>query len=111
MKALTKKLARLTNRPTCYELAVKHSDGRAFLVGYCQSKSRQAIFNMARKVGPQLVKLTGTEKITFAEKARNGAVMGEWKIVWTGRTQRNAYCEGELVFILDMEKSDEGEGH
>jgi len=95
-------IERLANRPTRYELAVKHTDGREYLLSYCFRKTRRTILNIAYKFGPELVKLTGTEDITFAKKATAGATMGEWKIVWTGRTQRNAYSEGELTFILNV---------
>ena len=100
---LTEKLARLQNRSTRYELAVKHPDGRAYLVTYAQSRTRHIIMVAVNNAGTELVKLTGSKDITFAKKAKAGATIGEWKIVWTGRTQRQAYCEGELTFILDIE--------
>ena len=94
-----RRLARCRNRRTLYELAVKHADGRAVLLGYCDRHSRNMLYRVACKHGPKLAALTGAESLTFGAKSRDGATIGDWSIVWTGRTQRDAIMEGELPYI------------
>lgn len=99
---LTDRLARLHNRPTRYELAATHADGRKVLIAYSPRRNRQGLLAAARERGELLVKLAGTDSITFAKLAAGGATMGAWSIKYTGRTQREAYTEGELPYIGDV---------
>ena len=93
------KLARLKNYRTRYELAIHNTEGQSYLIAYCESKRRQTILSAVNKRALKLVKLTGHDEITFAKKSKDGAVMGDWSIVWTGRTQRDAICENELTWV------------
>lgn len=93
------KLARIKNRHTAYELALIKGEER-ILVGYSVSRSRGTLSRMVSKHGPAIVTLPGAEdKITFAKKASEGAVIGEWLVKYTGRTQHEAICAGELAWI------------
>ena len=95
------RLARIRNRQTLYELTIAHPDGRRYLVAYAQSKGRTDLWRSvtSEKRVDRIVKLTGTEEITFAKRAADGATMGDWAIRFTGRTQRDCIVEGELTYI------------
>ena len=93
------RLTRLQRYATCYELAIRHADGRTYLLAYCGSKSRETVFRIARKHGTRIVEVTGVDQIFFAKRSADGAIVGDWRIVWTGRTERDAITNGELPFI------------
>jgi len=97
----TQQLERLRHYATRYELVAVKGD-RTVLVTYTSQKSRDGIYSSAQHRGEALAKLTGTETITFAKKAKDGAEMNGWKINFSGRTQRDAICNGEHPFILDL---------
>ncbi len=89
------------NTPTRYEIvATNAKDGRKVLVGYTPRKGREGIFQMLAKNGEAWVKFSGAEDITFGKRVSDGAVSGDWKLNFSGRTQRDARTEGELVFFV-----------
>jgi hypothetical protein len=91
-------LARLKNYRTRYECTM--TDGnQTFLLAYSPGRSRQDMLNIARKHGQRIVDITKSENITFAKKVAEGAMCGDWKIRFTGRTQRDCILEGEKPFI------------
>ena len=98
-KTLSERLTRLKNYRTRYELAVSNFIGQSYLLAYCGSKRRQTVLEVVRKHGLRLTRLTGQEEITFAKRAADGAMLGDWKVSWTGRTQREAICNNELIWI------------
>lgn len=85
---------------TLYELAIENGEQR-LLLAYCSNRTRQTIWKVARQHGERLVALTGEENITFAKRAGDGAAMGDWRIRWTGRTQREA-VDSKLPWIGDQ---------
>ena len=97
----SEKLERIALYRTAYELIATDGTQRV-LVCYCESKSRQTIFKVARKHGEKLVKLCSSETIHFAKRSSDGATIGAWTIRFSGRTQREAIMEGELPFIGHM---------
>jgi hypothetical protein len=101
MQTIEQKLERLRNRRTLYELIVQRGDCK-LLVGYTQ-KTRDSLFKQARRVGESLVKITRSENITLAKKVGDGAVMGEWTLCWTGRTERDAIIGGEYPFVRESD--------
>ncbi len=107
---LERRLARLKNYRTRYELAIRHPDGRCYLVSYSDRKSRDAIFHSvaAESRATRLIELTGDPQIRFGKRVADGATMGEWTVNFTGRTQRECFLgDGgpELDYIGDREVS------
>lgn len=98
---LQKKLERLANRSTAYELAAIHPDGRRVLIAYSR-KGRRGIFSAVRNRGEAVAALCQSQEFAFAKRAADGATCGEWSIRFTGRTQRDAYVEGELTYVGDL---------
>mgnify|MGYP005823231145 CR=1 FL=1 len=102
MMTLTNKqaerLRRIARYRTAYELAITNNTD-TYLVRYSASKSRRSLLANCRFSADQLVSLTGSEEITWGNRAADGAVMGDWRITWTGRTEREAIIEGEHPFI------------
>jgi len=95
---------------TLYELIAEHLDGRRYLVCYTSRKGRTDLWHAVTGDNHEgrrdcLIELTGSDRITFAKPARNGATMGvdgEWSIRFSGRTQRD--CQGsELPYVGDLE--------
>ena len=90
-----------TGRPTLYELAITKGDQR-FLIMYCGRQGRSTIWDCCQEHGLKLVALTGCENLTFAKLTRDGAMMGDWQIRFTGRTQRDAHSTNQLPWIGDL---------
>lgn len=92
------------NRPTRYELAAKHADGRAYLICYCCGKGRRDVLAAVREPAraSRLVHLAGSDDITFGKRVADGARFGGWVINFTGRTQREAIIAGELPYCGDL---------
>jgi hypothetical protein len=95
------KLARLQHYATRYELAAIRGNERVLIV-YTPRKNRQVLWASLRERAEAVCALTGASEVTFGKKAADGATMGEWRICFTGRTQREAIIEGELPFVLDL---------
>lgn len=100
---LERKLARLKNYHTRYELVATSRD-RKVLIGYTTRTNRRGIDALVCEENRvhAIVKLTGTETIHFAKRAADGATMGDWTIRFSGRTQRECYIEGELAYVCDI---------
>jgi len=96
---LQEKLARIKNYSTRYELVAIHSDGRKVLVGYTPRRGRSGLYDMLATNGPAWVKFSGAENVTFGKRVADGAISGDWSINFSGRTQRDAICNGELPFF------------
>lgn len=99
--AARRRLHALRNRRALYELALTHPDGRRVLLAYTDGKSRTAVLKAIRRRGPAVVSLTGSESVTFARKAADGATIGEWSVNHTGRTEREAITDGPLPYVGD----------
>lgn len=79
------------NYPTFYELAAENlDDKRRVLVAYCRRKGRKAIYDSLANRLEHVKSLFGTSQIDWAAQAKDGAMMGRWRIHWTGRTEREA---------------------
>lgn len=94
----SERLASLKNSSTLYELAIVRGAER-YRVCYSARKSRDGMFDAVTSDGRAelLVAFTGSEDIKFAKRAADGGTMGEWSVIWTGRTERQAISEGELT--------------
>lgn len=87
-------------RATLYEL-VAERDGRRILVAYCQSRTRRGLYNALSNRLDHIQRVIGTKAIDWADRARDGATMGAWRVWWTGRTERDARASGTLPYIGD----------
>jgi hypothetical protein len=89
-------LAALRNRRTLWELVLKHADGRIWLLGYCDRKTRAMLYRVVCKHAEALAVLTGTSVLDLDGQA---GAMAEWVVAWSGRTQRDCYVEGVHQYI------------
>ena len=86
--------------PTRYEITARHADGRELLVVYTSQKSRNGLLKAIR----------GNASVLFPEDALFYGLSAKplphvtccnWIIGFSGRTQRQAYSEGERPFVLE----------
>lgn len=101
---MLRRLNRLKYGRTRYELVAAHPDGRRILVGYT-SKGRRGLAAMVHKVGNELAAFCGDPYITYSPRVADGATIGDWRINFSGRTQRDCILEGELPFVCDIATS------
>jgi hypothetical protein len=94
---------------TRYEIAAHHYNGRQLLIGYTLHKSRPGLLAVVQKHAPEIIVVFGsrkTEEITIDPHPPHCCRIGEWRIVFTGRTQARANREGELPFFSGPRHSD-----
>jgi hypothetical protein len=92
--------------PTRYELAMER-DNQKFLVCYSARMGRHAILQSLRNRAPEVLQvgqITDDDMLTWKKPASQGAMLGNWRVYWTGRTQRQAISEGELPFVVTAAK-------
>lgn len=97
-----RKLSRIKLYATRHELVLSHADGRKYLLCYVvNSARRNTIFSIVSERAKDLIRVVGVENpiIHFAKRKADGATIGEWKVAFSGRTQRQAIIEGELTYI------------
>lgn len=92
----TAKLESLRNYSTRYELVLQRGTER-FRLSYTQRKNRAGMIDAIRRNGAELVELTGAQD--FKLEPGPAAVLGDWRISFSHRTQRDAIKEGELVWF------------
>ncbi len=98
MKTLEEKLARLRNHHTRYELAMWCGD-RKILIAYTPRRGWAGITAAIQSKADAIVAAAGADYIRFGKRASDGATLGDWTINFTGRTQREAYIQGELEYV------------
>lgn len=100
---LEQRLARLKHYSTRYELIAEHPDGRRYLVIYTTRRSRAGLQDglLARLEDGSLDRVIGTREMTYGRRAADGVTMGDWRVRFSGRTQRECYIQGELTFLAD----------
>lgn len=94
------KRERLLRQPTRYELIAELGERRV-LIAYCMRQGRHTLLTAAQKHGQALIDFMGIgpeARIEFLKPASAGARIGEWRIRWSGRTQRDA-VGSELPWI------------
>ena len=100
---LEAKLARIKNYRTSYELCMSDDDGTTYLVCYSEGRSRRDVWNILCKGAHHITKIIGhNPECVWAKRASDGCKVGKWRIYWSGRTQRDAYLEGERAYIGDV---------
>lgn len=101
------RLERLQNQPTRYELVLERGEIR-IRICYSMRTGRHSLLTACQKHGQTIVDLIGMDdkaQMVFLKPAALGAQIGEWRIHFTGRTQRDAIStRSELPWIGDMGK-------
>lgn len=88
--------------PTRYEVTARHPDGRTFLVAYTPRLSRPGLLNAMRGCAVAMIAklpIGAADIVNWATRPRVHAMIGEWTVGFTGRTQLQAKQEGEHPFI------------
>jgi hypothetical protein len=84
---------------TRYEIAARHRDGHKLLIGYTPHKSRPGLLATVQKHGLEIIAVLGiseSDQIIIEIQPPYCCRIGEWCIVFTGRTEARAKREGEL---------------
>lgn len=96
------KLARLKNRRTRYEIIATKGDAKV-LVGYSARTGRRGLLSMLQQNGEAWTRFVGSNpkdcNISFRTPASAGADCEGWHIRFSGRTQRDSICSGEVPFF------------
>ena len=97
---IDERLQQTYRRSSRYELVAKHSDdkGQTLLVGYTIHRSRTGLLTTLRRHPEATIALMcpkGDEMVTFLKPASAGATIGEWKVYFSGRTERECILDGE----------------
>jgi hypothetical protein len=90
-----------TTEPTRYELAIAKGDQK-FLVCYSMRTGRHAILKSLQQRSQAILGATNLSDealLAWKTPAREGAMLGDWAVRFTGRTQREAISAGELPWI------------
>lgn len=96
-----------TYETTRYELVARHADGRTILVGYTNRRDNARnlcdfLTNPLKAGGTRMdltAAATGTNRAAWqmGKRAADGAYCGRWRVIWTGRTEREVCGAGELA--------------
>ena len=108
---LEKRLTRLQSCPTKYEIIVECvDDGLKYLLVYSARWTRAVSRSEIQRFINEIETVTGVSPKEWKRGNRVGdpitgtSIDGrEWRIRKSGRTQRDAYCNGELPWIVDVE--------
>jgi len=94
---LEAKLTRLQNRATRYEVTATHMSYPSILIGYTPLKSRSGLLVVLAPLADDILNLTGCDQIRLERKCLVNST--GWTFRFSGRTQRDAYVNGERPFI------------
>jgi hypothetical protein len=87
---------------TRHEIAARHRSGHKLLIGYTPHKSRPGLLAAVQRHSLEIIAVLGISEssdiITEAQPPHCCRI-GEWCIVFTGRTEVQAKREGELPFF------------
>ena len=100
---LESKLSELMGHATRYEVMLSHPDGHRYLVCY-GPRSRKAVLRAILKPD-RLRAIVAIVDDDFSTPIKDGFKIGEWTVKASGRTQRQAYIEGELAYVEDVKPS------
>jgi len=97
------RLDRLANFATRYEAVLTLPDGRKWLVAYCGRKSRAGLLAAVRERGKAILARLPAEAADGDLLWKGGRFVftGGTTIAWSGRTQRDAICNGELPYVAE----------
>jgi hypothetical protein len=94
---------------THYEIAACHRSGHKLLIGYTPHKSRPGLLATVQGHRPEAIAFLGireSDEIIVETQPPYCCHIGEWCIVFTGRTEVQAKREGELLLF-----NEHHEGH
>ena len=97
-----RRLARLQNRRTCYEVEIVHPDGRRALLCYSEASSMSAVRQAIEKRGRSVIAFLGMDDAAAMtwQRGRREVRIGGAIVRFTGRTQRDAIMSGkELPYV------------
>lgn len=98
--ALQQKLESLRNYHTRYEAIIILPSGEKMLLCYCSGKSFALLIRATQKRYDSLKAKFGCERFdVFKPSESPDAINNVPIIAYSGRTQRSAYCEGELKYF------------
>src|SRR5262245_5294671 len=84
---------------TRHEIAARHRYGHELLIGYTPHKSRPGLLAAVQQRSLEIVLVLGaseSDEIIVEAEPPHCCRIGEWCIVFTGRTEARAKREGEL---------------
>jgi hypothetical protein len=97
-----KKLTALQRYPTRYEIVLTNG-AQAYRIAYTMRRSRHGLIVASRAAFDEIKAISGSANgwVTLGKKAADpiGITDTAWSIRWSGRTQREAISDGELVHI------------
>ena len=103
MATTIERLERLRNYGTLYEIELAGPDGQRFSLG-CACKSRIALIQRVQARGRAIVNRLGLpEDVRFVVSGGRFPTVtidGKYVVRFSGRTQRDAICGGELPAIV-----------
>lgn len=92
-----RKLARIKNYRTRYEAVL--TDGcQSYRVCYTEQHSRRGLVAAARRNYNEVMRITGGQA-PFVADASDVFHGEEWRVIFSGRTQREGILGGELVWV------------
>ena len=94
-------LRRIQNYATKYEVALELADGRRFLVLYTGRKSLKGLVAAVRQRAEDILATAGLPNTATYRMAKGTIIIETATVRFTGRTQRDAICEGRLDRLVD----------
>ena len=95
-----RRLERLRNYSTRWELVAAGPDGQYYLITYLAGKGRNKILDNLQAVGERLFELTNTVSLDWNTKQKTWTSDTGWTF-GIGRTQRDAIVNGEYQPIQE----------
>ena len=89
-----RKLSRIKNYRTRYELTISNGEV-TYLVCYAERNNRRGMIEILQKRYDRIAKLTGSDVAIDGTEGESG----NWRIKWSGRTQRECILSGEHDFL------------
>ena len=93
---------------TRHEIAARHRSGHKLLIGYTPHISRPGLLAAVQQRSPEIIVALGTnkgDKIIIETQPPHCCRIGEWCIVFTGRTEARAKREGELPVFTGITRA------
>ena len=101
----TEQLTKIRNRATLYEVVLTHQEHRSILVGYSRKKSFQGLVDALKDSFGDVCNLFESPLMEKVSSKQIGLPNG-WFIQRSGRTQRDAICNGERPHVSTVSTSD-----
>jgi hypothetical protein len=99
---MMRKLAAIQGYNTRYEAVMILADGRTYRIGYLGRKSRSGLLACIRTRGPRILAVVDMPDDAVMTWKAGAMHLGEGTVIkFSGRTQRDAICNGELARLPD----------